>query len=57
MANYTSENKAAMSKAAIDARRQYMRDWEAKNKEKRAAYRAAYWERKAALAERGVNNG
>lgn len=52
MATYTSGNKAAMSKAAIDARRQYMRDWEAKNKEKRAAYRAAYWERKAAQANK-----
>lgn len=52
---YSSASKAGMSKAAIEARRQYMRDWDEKNKEKRKAYRAAYWERKA--AERGVNNG
>lgn len=42
------KNKNEMSEAAKAARRAYQRDWQRKNKEKRAAYLCAYWERKAA---------
>ena len=35
-----------LSKAAQEARRTYQREWERKNKDKRAAINAAYWERK-----------
>ena len=42
-----NKRKSTMSEAAKEARRAYMRDWERKNKAKRAAYRNAYWERKA----------
>lgn len=38
---------ANMSEAAKEAKRAYHREWERKNKERREAYRVAYWERKA----------
>lgn len=38
---------ANMSEAAKEAKRAYHREWERKNKDRRAEYRAAYWERKA----------
>lgn len=37
-----------LSKEAKEAQRAYNREWARKNREKRAAYMAAYWERKAA---------
>ena len=40
----------AMSEAAREARKQYKREWYARNKEKQREYTARYWERKAAEA-------
>ena len=36
-----------LSEAALEARRQYMREWRARNKARTAEITARYWERKA----------
>ncbi len=38
----------AMSEAAREARKQYKREWYAKNKDKQREYTERYWTRKAA---------
>lgn len=46
-----------LSQAAREARNQYCRDWNAANKEKRAAINRRYWEKRAAriAAERAAD--
>lgn len=43
-----SKTKETLSAAAIEARKQYKRDWNAKNRDKLKQYQKRYWERKAA---------
>ena len=38
------------SKAAIEARKAYRREWAAKNRDKQKEYTRRYWEKKAAQA-------
>ena len=44
----------ALSAAALEQRRAYLREWRKKNPEKLAEQRRRYWERKAAEAARGA---
>ena len=53
---YNSTSKAGMSKVAREAQRQYNREWNKANPEKRREYNRRYWEKKAAQAG-SVNNG
>jgi len=46
--NLTNEQKIA----AVEARREYHRQWRAKNKDKVQRYNAEYWLRKAEETER-----
>ncbi len=41
------EEKTTLSKAAIEARREYQRNWKKKNPDKVKAAQARYWEKKA----------
>ena len=43
-----SRPKEKLSAAAAEARKQYKRDWNAKNRDKLKQYQLKYWERKAA---------
>ena len=38
---------STLSKEAIQARKDYFREWRAKNKDKKREYNRSYWERKA----------
>ncbi|MBE5788226.1 MAG: phosphatase [Clostridiales bacterium] len=42
--------RPSLSDAALRARRRYQRDYYQKNREKRASWNRAYWERKATQA-------
>ena len=42
------KTKTTLSAAAIEARKQYKRNWNAKNRDKLKQYQKSYWERKAA---------
>lgn len=46
-----------LSRAAQEARRAYMRQWRASNRDKTRAYRASYWERKAQAAKEAEKGG
>lgn len=45
-----------MNDAAIEARRQYKREWARRNPEKVKAQQVRYWERKAAAAAASQRN-
>ena len=51
------EKKEQMSAEAIEARRKYQREYYAANKEKRKAYDARRWEKKAAQEKQEGDNG